>query len=928
MKSKITTILFIICFSTLLHAQREAGIWYFGIKAGIDFNSGAPVALNNGLLITQEGCATISDKNGNLLFYTDGSTIWNANHKTMPNGSGLLGHSSSTQSAIIVPNPLNPKIYYIFTVDQPNDKNADGNVLTNVDDKSNDGLNYTEVNMSLNGGLGDVNPLKKNIHLITYNPNNAEEAALKCSEKITAVQHNDGNSYWVVTHFTDSFYAFNVTASGVQETPVKTVTNTEIYTGGYLPNAIGYLKSSPNGKKLAISHLSIRQENTLSPKDNKIVRNTGKAYLYDFNSTTGEVSNQISLLSQANPYGVEFSSKSKKLYLTTNNYNNDGTTAGSTLYQYDLENSNVAGSKTIISKNEYVSGALQLAIDEKIYRAGYKINTSSGDFLSVINNPEALGTACNFKESTLNLGGGKSLLGLPPFIQSLFLFNFSYEFTCLGDFTHFFINTLEPIDSVLWDFGDGNTSTDIDAYHQYSMPGTYTVSITKTVNGETKDPLTKEVIIQEKPVVLTSTYQLIQCDSYDSDPSDELAVFNLENSIDAITLNKAEDYNVFFYLNDIDAENDLYNENSLPFIYKNTAPNQILTAKIIYKNSDCASYAKVELIANSSILMTTDDIIGCDLGDATAEFDFTLKENQIISNINLSSNFKIYFYENEDDVINQTNEITGLLISPGKKIFFRAEENGVCYGSGTFNLLIGFFPDINLEEILTICDNNFPVNISATIDESIQSNYDYKWSNEESTHDITINTPQQISVTITDKVLLCERTKTYTIEKVTTPIIENVTVDINSLTATVFTNTNFENEYTLDNPYNTYQSENIFTNLTPGVHTVYAKNKYSCDISSKLIYVLGFPKFFTPNNDGFNDTWQIEGINSEDFTYSEVNIFDRFGKLIATLNPNDSWSGIYNGKLVGSSDYWFTISVINSENYATKYRGHFSLLRN
>lgn len=148
-------------FSTFLYAQREAGIWYFGYEAGINFNSGSPVALTNGKLRTKEGCATISDANGKLLFYTDGSTVYNANHQTMPNGTGLLGHSSSTQSAIIVPNPSNPSIYYIFTVDQPDDKNADSDSTNDKDDGKNDGLNYSEVNMNLQGGLGDINPAKK-----------------------------------------------------------------------------------------------------------------------------------------------------------------------------------------------------------------------------------------------------------------------------------------------------------------------------------------------------------------------------------------------------------------------------------------------------------------------------------------------------------------------------------------------------------------------------------------------------------------------------------------------------------------------------------------------------------------------------------------------------------------------------------------------
>ncbi|MFY8029734.1 MAG: hypothetical protein ACOVPB_11205, partial [Bacteroidia bacterium] len=108
-------IVFIQCiFNTTLRAQGEANIWYFGQNAGLDFNSGSPVPLSNGAINTYEGCASIANSAGALKFYTDGITVWNANHTAMPNGTGLFGDPSATQSAIIVPKPGNPNIYYVF----------------------------------------------------------------------------------------------------------------------------------------------------------------------------------------------------------------------------------------------------------------------------------------------------------------------------------------------------------------------------------------------------------------------------------------------------------------------------------------------------------------------------------------------------------------------------------------------------------------------------------------------------------------------------------------------------------------------------------------------------------------------------------------------------------------------------------------------
>ncbi|WP_456376740.1 T9SS type B sorting domain-containing protein [Lutibacter sp.] len=926
MKNKLFFIIIFVFNIVNVQAQREAGIWYFGNEAGLDFNSGSPVALTNGQLVTNEGCSTISDINGNLLFYTDGTTIWNANHTIMVNGSGLLGHKSSTQSAIIVPNPNNPAIYYIFTVDQPNDKNADNNPGNNEDDGINNGLNYTEVNMSLQGGLGAVNITKKNIHLITYDQNNTEESNLKASEKITAVQSANGSFYWVITHFTNKFYAFKVTNSGVNKNPIISTTSLTIPTGGYLPNAIGYLKSSPNGKKIGIVHLSSRLTNDPNPKGG-IVRNTGKVMLYDFDNTTGVVSNPISLLSAANPYGIEFSSKSKKLYVTTNHYNNDGNTEGSSLLQYNLESSNIASSKVLIKKNDFVAGALQLAIDEKIYRSGYKIFSNGGDYLSVIKNPEADGTACNFTSNVINLNGKKALLGLPPFIQSLFLFNFKYEFTCFGDATHFSISTLETIDTVLWDFGDGTTSTDLDTYHTYASPGTYQVTLIKTVNGEVKEPILKEVIIKDRPIILNTIFELIQCDSYDSNPNDSLGIFNLENSIEALTLDNADNFNVYFYLNDIAADGDTYNENSLPNIFSNTLPNQILTAKIIYKDSNCYSLGKIKLTAVSSTVLSVTNIDGCDLGDGTAEFNLTAKESEIITSLNLPNTISIIFYETEENAINNFNPLSSNYISPSKAIFFKAENNGVCYGAGKFYLKVNYFPPIDLEETIFVCDSSFPITINPDIPLNLQQNYTYNWSNNENTYAIPILNEQVISLTIIDKALLCEKVKTFKIIKVSSPVITKVKVDINTSSITVHTKNNFENLYILDNPYGSYQEENTFFNVNPGAHIIYVKNKYNCTISFKKFFVLGFPKFLTPNNDGINDTWEVKGLDFANYTYSSINIFNRYGKHIATIKPNATWNGLYNEKMVSSGDYWFSINITDNEQKITTYKGHFSLIR-
>ncbi|HOB27707.1 MAG TPA: hypothetical protein PKJ07_06165, partial [Bacteroidales bacterium] len=105
MKNYILFFLLVFIINETLYSQNEGNNWYFGENAGLSFNTAPPTPLTNGQLDTYEGCATVSDKNGNLLFYTDGMTVYDKMHNIMPNGSNLFGHSSSTQSAIIVPKP-------------------------------------------------------------------------------------------------------------------------------------------------------------------------------------------------------------------------------------------------------------------------------------------------------------------------------------------------------------------------------------------------------------------------------------------------------------------------------------------------------------------------------------------------------------------------------------------------------------------------------------------------------------------------------------------------------------------------------------------------------------------------------------------------------------------------------------------------------
>src|SRR5690606_34555043 len=151
-------------------------------------------------------------------------------------------------------------------------------------------------------------------------------------------------------------------------------------------------------------------------------------------------------------------------------------------------------------------------------------------------------------------------------------------------------------------------------------------------------------------------------------------------------------------------------------------------------------------------------------------------------------------------------------------------------------------------------------------------------------------------------------------------------VDNNTVTVHVVPtdNVNTTYLYSLDMPGGPFQESNFFEHVTPGIHTVYVYDVNGCGIVSKDIAVLGIPKFFTPNGDGINDTWDIIGMNTLFYQNSTIYIYDRYGKLITGVDPKGKgWDGMYNGTPLPSTDYWYVVILDDGRTV----KGHFSMVR-
>ena len=205
-----------------------------------------------------------------------------------------------------------------------------------------------------------------------------------------------------------------------------------------------------------------------------------------------------------------------------------------------------------------------------------------------------------------------------------------------------------------------------------------------------------------------------------------------------------------------------------------------------------------------------------------------------------------------------------------------------------------------------------------------------------STFDNTIRDNQTIYVRISNNVdNMCYTDASFTIAVPAKATInmEDITIvelsDNNSITINNENNNlgNVEYEFALDDRFGLFQDEPFFDRVEAGPHTIYVRDKSKCVTVEFDVFILGFPKFFTPNNDGSNDTWQIKGIETDFSNASVVNIYDRYGKLVKQLNAkNGKWDGRFNGSQLPTSDYWFVAQLIDQTGVKRIYRGHFSLI--
>lgn len=886
--------------------QGEASNWYFGNQAGIRFNNdGTVTAVNNGRLNTTEGCATISDASGNLLFYTDGITVHDRNHSIMPNGTGLYGDPSSTQSAIIVPKPEDPNVFYIFTVDTSTGQDPDR------------GLNYSVVDMSLNGGNGEV--IQKNINLL-----------IDCTEKITAVIKDCfDKSIWVLTLATEdgnpgnynTYHAFEVNTSGVVTTSVKSTFPTLV-----VNDHRGYLKLSSDGTKMASANMS------------------SGLYLYNFDAQNGIVSNQTTLnISSPNyaAYGIEFSPSNQYLYVHASNDNFNGPHSSS-LVQFDVTSGSINGSKVIIDTNSIYRGALQQGSNGKIYRTIANSYQQGTQYLGVINNPDAQGVAANYQHNAVYLGSGIAMQGLPPFIQSFFdktdiIRNADGTTSSSLEVCETDAFTLEtdnmPGATYVWE-KDGTVLTNTTHTLQVNNvtttdAGRYTVEITPADPSEC--PIIGEAQILVNPLPIANTITLTQCDLDNTASTDGITGFNLQEAINDIT-GGAANTTVSFFETITDRDNNIPINN--PIGYTNTtAFNQTIYVSVTNENG-CINYADLHLTVEptSASLTIQGDYYACQLDAYSGLVEGSFDLESIRASY---TGLDVAFYTSREDASLELNAVSGTnYISETATLYARIENSNQCKGIEQINLHVDATPQVNIADEFLLCTDNPPLSIIA------EGGFDsYQWFKIENGTETLVSSNQTALIQEIGNYRLelgysyaadsrsCTNSKDFVVLPSNIAIIENVEVqDIRENNIiTILVSGDGDYEYALGSPNGPYQDSNVFENVPAGLATIFVRDKNGCGTTPPhTVSVIGYPKFFTPNGDNVNDFWQIKGANTFTLANTNIFIFDRYGRHLASISPNSrGWDGNSNGQPLPSSDYWFRVYLQDGR----QFNGHFTLKR-
>jgi gliding motility-associated-like protein len=305
--------------------------------------------------------------------------------------------------------------------------------------------------------------------------------------------------------------------------------------------------------------------------------------------------------------------------------------------------------------------------------------------------------------------------------------------------------------------------------------------------------------------------------------------------------------------------------------------------------------------------------------------------------IGTQTGMNVYYYDENNVLIPSTvpNQLPNPFRTGTQNVTVVVENpiNPTCTAQTVIPFVVNPTPKIDQEETVIICLPSTEALLDAgIIDGTPTTAYTYQWFENNNllagqiNYTLTVNTPGVYSVEVTNSVG-CSKTRTITVIGSEIAGIQNISVedlqDINTISVTVTGAGDYE--FSLDDDAGPYRDTGFFTNVQIGFHTLYVRDKNGCGVLGPIVIpVLGIPKYFTPNGDGFHDFWNVKGVGALYNFRSVIYIFDRYGKLLKQLGTTSpGWDGTYNGQPMPADDYWYSIQFEDGRSA----KGHFTLKR-
>ena len=973
-----------LCTSQFLGAQPEGYNWFFGNKAGIKFNTDNTIDFLSGSpIFTNEGCAVMSDTLGNLLFYTDGSKVWRADHTNMSNGP-LLGDFSSTMSAVILPYPCHNNLYIVFTADYYDGSN---------------GLNYSIIDMTLPNG-GDIDPLNKNINLLKQ---------YQTCEKLIAIPHANQQDYWVVTPIFDSnqYYAWLVNNKGVNN-PIISTTNITIADYPIQAQKVGYMCVSNDYKKIASTYRK---------------NDAGHIALFDFDNQTGALTNGISFENACINYSVEFSGNNQYLYAYAVSVQNFGPFECNEdffrIYRFDVTFSDPkdieSSRKTIKEYPNTWDGRLTAFQNSPIADEIY-IGRQDKNFLSKISNvsntePTYIENAVTLPSGMLCMGGLPTLTPIHRISTQTYNIN---KTICNNNNTAVLLDVLPntPDYTYSWSPADGlNNPTIAQPTATVNQTTTYTCQIFDNNNCKQKNILVNLIVKNSNLAINLPNYEICPNDtvilnagggfaSYlwsTGQITQQIIVTNAGNYSVTVTddngcqaiatsfvnLKQSADISlsVLFLCNNSQAQitaqggfssyiwstadttasitvanTGMYSVTATDIlsgcivvdsVLVTTSPDYFPTQTYsicagdsieISPGSDFASYLWSNGATSEKIWVKTADTLSVTVTDdngcqAIATSFVNLKQSADISlsvlflcnnsqaQITAQGGFSSYIWSTADTTASITVANTGMYSVTATDIL-----------SGCIvvdSVLVTTSPDYFPTQTYSICAGD-SIEISPGSDFA-----SYLWSNGATSEKIWVKTADTLDVTVSDSISGCKAIGKIIVNTTPPPII-NLSVQFNAAndTALITANSTAQN-YQWSNGAQTPQ----ITVAQNGLYSVTVTDKNDC-FSSDSVYISTIntnnndtitikiiaPTAFSPNHDHINDRFTLFANQAP--TQFELHIYNRWGqKVFYTTNYAQSWDGIFNQKPAPNGSYAWWAKAKFGNDAPLQFQGYVVLLR-